>query len=196
MRLTAPRRGVGALRGGAASRREPRQGEAQLGVRSSRGMRRPYGGGKVGWLTPTSWSCEEIYARKRPPGDGGRQARGSASCWLQAMRIAGAVHSLGSLSRPRGGNSERRSSTRRGGSPTRRERRSSRTASAPSPVARGSSQRACGRRHASARLTVALRAPRLRPGAADPRQERQVRRRRRASPSGAGQEGSGAPAPA
>ena len=72
--------GVGPFRGAVATLRGPRQGEAQLGVRSSRGTCRPPGGCPGVWLVTTSWSCAEPCARRRARGVGrGRSARRSAS---------------------------------------------------------------------------------------------------------------------
>lgn len=150
-------------------------------------------------MMTTSWSCAEPCARRDERGVGrGRSARRSASCssW-QAMRSAGAVRGFGGRSRPRGGSRVRTSLRRRGGSPMRRGRQSSRTASATSPVARGCSWRACARGSSSAKLLAAPRVPRLRPGAAGPRRASEARRGQRASPGGAGPaETSGALAPA
>ena len=79
----------------------------------------------------------------------------------------------------------------------RSRRRSSGTASATSPVARGCSWRGCARGSSSAKLLAAPRVLRLRPGAAGPRRASEARRRQRASPGGAGPAGtSGVFAPA
>ena len=62
----------------------------------------------------------------------------------------------------------------------RSRRRSSGTASATSPVARGCSWRGCARGSSSAKLLAAPRVLRLRPGAAGPRRASEARRRQRA----------------